>query len=117
MTRIKNPKTGRQILIGGVTYKKLLKENPNIFDIKIQSNEKQNEIIEKKKPPLINLDDSFDDDEQCIICMNARASVLLLPCEHNLMCKNCSDKIKTMERYDFGKQCIMCRQEVHHILD
>ncbi len=63
-----------------------------------------------------NIFDNNDivDDEICIICMDNIADTMVLPCEHTVVCKKCSAKLKMTND---AKTCVKCRREITSILD
>ena len=45
---------------------------------------------------------------ECVVCMDARAEVMLLPCKHTILCQACAELVRTA-----GKPlCPMCRTAV-----
>ena len=44
---------------------------------------------------------------ECVVCMDARAELMLLPCKHTILCQACADLVRAG-----GKPCPMCRTEV-----
>lgn len=48
---------------------------------------------------------------ECVVCFEARRSVLLLPCRHILLCDGCFEKVQQQDNL-----CPMCRTEcTHHV--
>jgi len=49
-----------------------------------------------------------EEERLCVVCDDAKKQVILLPCQHMCLCKNCADTclFKTM------KECPMCRAEI-----
>ena len=48
--------------------------------------------------------------QECIICLDAKKTVVMIPCKHKCLCSSCS---KTNDI----KECPICRVEVLHALD
>ena len=44
---------------------------------------------------------------ECVVCLDARAEVMLLPCKHTILCQACAELVRAG-----GKPCPMCRTEV-----
>ena len=44
---------------------------------------------------------------ECVVCLDARAEVMLLPCKHTILCQACAGLVR-----EGGKPCPMCRAEV-----
>ena len=44
---------------------------------------------------------------QCVVCMDAKKSVCLLPCKHMCMCQPCASKVMAA-----SAQCPVCREPV-----
>jgi hypothetical protein len=44
---------------------------------------------------------------QCVVCMDAKKSVCLLPCKHMCMCQPCASKVMAA-----SAQCLVCRKLV-----
>ena len=42
---------------------------------------------------------------RCVICLDAKRSVVLLPCGHQVLCVACAEKLKNDE-------CPLCRQAI-----
>lgn len=67
-------------------------------------------LLNKVVLPL--LDD--DNDDLCVVCMEKRADTMVLPCEHNVVCKECSLQL---EKDALNKdKCVKCRRDVVHVL-
>ena len=71
-------------------------------------------ISEKKeKTPLKNNINKFRE-ELCMICLDNEPDTMVLPCEHSVVCKECSAKLRDTNN---KKKCIKCRVEITHILE
>ena len=44
---------------------------------------------------------------ECVVCLDARAEVMLLPCKHTILCQACAELVR-----EGGKTCPMCRTPV-----
>ena len=44
---------------------------------------------------------------ECVVCLDARAEVMLLPCKHTILCQACTGLVRGR-----GRSCPMCRTEV-----
>ena len=55
-----------------------------------------------------------EEDTECMICMDNPADTMVLPCEHCVVCKECSEQLK--DTHD-AKICVRCRREITDILD
>ena len=44
---------------------------------------------------------------ECVVCLDARAEVMLLPCKHTILCQACAELVR-----EGGKTCPMCRTAV-----
>ena len=44
---------------------------------------------------------------ECVVCLDARAEVMLLPCKHTILCQTCAELVR-----EGGKTCPMCRTAV-----
>jgi hypothetical protein len=61
----------------------------------------------------VSSDASIDDDEQCVVCLDAPRSVMFMhgSSAHLCMCSGCE------RRYDWrGQGCAMCRQPVEDVV-
>ncbi len=52
--------------------------------------------------------------EECVICMEEAPSTMVLPCNHCVVCRKCSEKLQATSD---AKTCIYCRQPITHVLD
>lgn len=48
---------------------------------------------------------AIDDEHLCVVCEDAKKSVIILPCKHMCLCANCAN-------FDRIKECPMCRAKV-----
>lgn len=53
-------------------------------------------------------------DDQCMICMDAEPNTMVLPCEHRVVCKKCSDGLKGTNDHH---TCVRCRRHISYVLD
>jgi hypothetical protein len=51
--------------------------------------------------------------ETCHICMDELADTMVLPCQHQVVCRQCSDKLKHTAD---AKKCVRCRRPITEIL-
>jgi hypothetical protein len=49
----------------------------------------------------------------CVVCLDKQADTLVLPCQHQVCCRACSDKLKTTAD---AYLCIVCRQPITEVL-
>lgn len=55
-----------------------------------------------------------EDEDICMICLSNKPDTMVLPCEHCVVCKECSNKLK----YTNDKNiCVRCRRPITRILD
>jgi hypothetical protein len=54
-----------------------------------------------------------DEETLCIVCMEALAETVALPCRHKVVCKACSLRLKDSDLN--GKLCVLCRQPIEGI--
>ena len=72
------------------------------------------ELVGGYEQELANMRDKMESEEergQCCICMEARASVALVPCGHVCVCAGCVGAVHVT-----GGQCPMCRAETSGVL-
>lgn len=60
---------------------------------------------------LSDAEQDADDRVTCVVCLDARANTLLLPCSHQVMCGACADIL--MAR--LGRRCPTCRATVEEV--
>lgn len=58
--------------------------------------------------------ETFYNDRECVICFNERTLVTLSPCEHKVMCRECTNRI-----LENDYRCPICRATIrfHHVSD
>ncbi|KAH8392310.1 hypothetical protein KR215_005790 [Drosophila sulfurigaster] len=49
----------------------------------------------------------------CVVCIERKRNIVLLPCRHLCLCKECSQQL---HRYEGGNRCPMCRDYVESVL-
>jgi hypothetical protein len=49
----------------------------------------------------------------CIVCMEKPADTLVLPCNHQVACRACSDRLKSTPN---AHKCILCRQSITSVV-
>jgi len=47
------------------------------------------------------------DEDDCVVCMDAAADMLLVPCGHVCLCAGCADSMLRLD--DAGRRCPLCR--------
>jgi hypothetical protein len=65
-------------------------------------------LIKKRK-------DLEDESETCMVCLDRLANTMVLPCEHSVVCKQCSDLLK--KDAINAHKCIKCRQDIKFLLE
>lgn len=55
-----------------------------------------------------------EEDELCMICLDIKPDTMVLPCEHCVVCKECSIGLRNTND---KKTCVRCRRPITHILD
>ena len=55
-----------------------------------------------------------EEDIECMICFTNRPDTMVLPCEHVVVCKECSDQLK---HTNDARICVRCRRHITHVLD
>lgn len=77
------------------------------------------EIFQEPYDPLTlcdlspNPNPNENEKELCIVCMDKEANTMVLPCEHCVVCKECSVQL---EKTNNNWSCIKCRQAITHKL-
>lgn len=69
-----------------------------------------------------NIDESRGDktkpvipaNEECVICYEREADTMVLPCEHVVVCKQCSAKLKGTAN---ERLCVYCRRTIDYVLE
>lgn len=86
-------------------------EYSNLFGISIDDN-----CYQSNNPEIQNIGETLENTEidECMICLENVPDTMVLPCEHNVVCKSCSDKLR--ETND-AKICVRCRREIEYVLD
>ncbi|XP_034473357.1 uncharacterized protein LOC117780804 isoform X2 [Drosophila innubila] len=51
--------------------------------------------------------------DQCVVCLERRRNIVLLPCRHLCMCKECSQQLP---RFEGGDRCPICRDLVETVM-
>lgn len=59
----------------------------------------------------LNEDDLDDDNNMCVVCMEALRTIVLVPCGHLALCKSCCEAI--IEK-PAKKECPLCCQSVEY---
>jgi len=67
-------------------------------------NEKQNNSKKKDAPKVV---DQYENPDECVICMDAKRSVVNVPCGHLVLCNICGPTVK---------QCPICRANIVDVL-
>lgn len=71
--------------------------------------------IETPLPPLtIVITDSEEEDNTCMICLDHPPDTMVLPCEHVVVCHDCSVRL---QHTNDAKICVQCRRPITAILD
>lgn len=68
----------------------------------------KNEIKEKSKGVNNEMEEIF-----CCVCLSNRANTLVLPCQHCVVCKECSEELKSSLN---AKKCVYCRTLIEEVL-
>jgi hypothetical protein len=55
-----------------------------------------------------------DEEEVCMICLDAKPNTMVLPCEHVVVCKACSTRLPSTPD---AHTCVRCRRPITHVLD
>jgi hydroxymethylpyrimidine pyrophosphatase-like HAD family hydrolase len=55
-----------------------------------------------------------DDREDCYICFDKKADTLVLPCQHSIVCKDCSKKLVATNDKDI---CVKCRNKITEVIE
>ncbi len=63
--------------------------------------------------PAVVVPAAVDEDVICVVCLEKPADTLVLPCQHQVCCKACSDKLKTTPNAHI---CVVCRQPITDVL-
>lgn len=58
-------------------------------------------------------DENIAEDNRCVVCLNAEASIQTLPCEHKVMCGWCAwQTLKLAFQQGSLHRCVLCRAEI-----
>lgn len=75
------------------------------------NNDNNNKEVKNTNQQERNNDDI--DENMCMICLCQEANTMVLPCEHCVVCKECSNGLKnTNDRHI----CVRCRRPITHVL-
>lgn len=79
------------------------------FDDKnIDSETKEIESVNKKQKV------EEKEDNVCMICLDREPNTMVLPCEHCVVCKECSIQLRNTNDKHI---CVRCRRPITHILE
>ncbi len=85
------------------------------------NNNNNNNNTKKQKPnpsappiPAVENDLKIYPAEECVVCLINIPDTLVLPCGHCVVCKECSDQLKSTPK---KFTCIVCSQHITHVLD
>lgn len=70
----------------------------------------QQQLAEHMSQLGINDDELEDDTHLCVVCMESLRTIVLVPCGHMALCKQCCQTIIV----DQGKECPLCCQPVEY---
>ena len=57
----------------------------------------------------VNIEKIFEVQEECVICLCVEHEVVVVPCGHYCMCKDCGDRLR-------DKKCPMCRGRIDQLV-
>lgn len=77
----------------------------------VASKKKKKESVVVKQPEKIY---DNEEDTDCVICMDAIKSIVLVPCGHYCLCEDCSVKLEILTIGD--RKCPMCRTVIEHCI-
>ncbi len=81
--------------------------------LKYQREEQQRakQMIPEEINAPVQREDHEENETECIICMDARRNVVVLPCKHLMFCSLCTNKSS------IGKPCPYCRTMIESVLN
>lgn len=53
-----------------------------------------------------------EEEQECMICLDKPASTLVLPCEHRVVCDDCSRGLRNTPDNTI---CVRCRRRITHV--
>lgn len=72
------------------------------------------EYEERAPAPILIIEEKEDWRDECIICMDAKANTIVLPCGHTVVCSACSVKLRDTND---ARTCVRCRRPITSILE
>lgn len=82
--------------------------------LKSNSSSSSSSESEKEKNEVEKVKEENDELEECMICFDKPPDTMVLPCEHCVVCRDCSVKLKNTNDHH---TCLRCRRSITHILD
>ena len=70
--------------------------------------------VEPAKPDLEKQSQPDPEDSLCMICLDKEANTMVLPCNHCVVCKECSIQLRTTNDHH---TCVQCRRAITNILE
>lgn len=58
-------------------------------------------------------EEKSDEINDCMVCLEHKADTMVLPCQHQVACRGCSDRLRDTPN---AHKCIMCRQPITSVL-
>ena len=59
-----------------------------------------------------------DPERMCVVCMEREKSVVLMPCKHQCICKECVDQLKRIAQIERKKpMCPVCRELIRDTIE
>ncbi len=74
---------------------------------------KKNKYI-RKNALKDDISEYLTDNNRCLVCFNAIANMIYIPCKHIVICKECYYNFSVMDEYK--NNCIFCRQKIEKII-